>query len=89
MIKIDVPGAELLGIEGAQHCLRRFRLDIVMEVSSGCSPIGADAKRTIALIENNDYAVFELKACAVRQRLRLSDAAAGFSAPNLFCTKRR
>jgi FkbM family methyltransferase len=88
-IKIDVQGAEALVIEGARSCLARFGPDIVMELSSGLSPLGRNSQDTIRLVEDAGYAVFELTAGGIGRQLRSKTVSPDFSALNVVCKKHR
>ena len=89
LIKIDVQGAEALVIEGATSCLARFGPDIVMELSSGLSPVGRDPQETVRLVEEAGYGVFELTDSGIGREIRSADCSPGFAALNVVCRKRR
>ena len=87
-IKVDIQGAELLFLEGAEQTLARFAPRMLMEVSpADLASVGASACELLGRLESLGYRTFDITPRGIGRELRACDVPRDFSASNVFCEK--
>jgi hypothetical protein len=85
---MDIEGAEILLLEGAQETLSSFRPDLILEVSPrNMAGIGKTSRDLLELIEAVGYRIHELGSDGTPgTRIHAHAVAPDFERENIFCT---
>ena len=87
-IKMDIQGAEILLLEGAQQTLSALRPDLILEVSpQDMAGIGKTSRNLLEMIEAVGYRIHELRSDGTPGALIQAHAVPpDFERENIFCT---
>jgi FkbM family methyltransferase len=90
-IKMDIQGAEILLLEGAQRTLSTLRPELVLEVSpQDMAGIGKNSRDLLEAIEACGYRVHELRSNGTPGAvIDASAVSPNFERENIFCTMKR
>ena len=87
-IKMDIQGAEILLLEGAQRTLSTLRPDLILEVSpEDAAGIGKTSRDLLEMIEALGYRIHELRSDGTPgAQIHAHAVAPDFERENIFCT---
>lgn len=90
LIKVDIQGAEIRFLRGGHETFRRFSPDLLIEFSpEDLKAAGRDSRDLYDVLDLYGYHLFRMKGGEIGARLDGRSIKAGFSAPNVFCRKRK
>jgi hypothetical protein len=85
---MDIEGAEILMLEGAQKTLSSFRPDLILEVSpQNMAGIGKTSRDLLELLEAVGYRIHELRSDGTPgAQIHAHAVTPDFERENIFCT---
>jgi FkbM family methyltransferase len=89
MIKVDVQGGETAFLEGARETLRRFRPELLMEISpEDLQQAGSSSPALCRLLSDLGYRLFELDRGRTGREIDIAQVSTRFAASNVLCAPR-